>query len=103
MSMHAERTVGAPPGDDVGLQTACFKLNLAEACPGVYVWNVDQRRAKVRCRCRCRACLGVDGGELRAEAFPGDDVAGVDNVLSSTKQMRVKASKREERTGQRCV
>ena len=30
-----EHTAVACPGDDVRMQTACFKLNLAEACPGI--------------------------------------------------------------------
>ena len=30
-----ERRAEACPGDDVGMQTVCFKLNLAEACPGI--------------------------------------------------------------------
>ena len=44
--MHGESGVDAFPGGDVGLQAVCFKLNLAKAYPGVYVGNVDQRRAK---------------------------------------------------------
>ena len=53
----------ACPGDDVGMQTACFKLNLAEACPDIDAGSVGQRLVKVSMH-----------GERRLEAFPGDDV-----------------------------
>ena len=44
-----ERRAVACPGDDVGMQTACFKLNLAEACPGIDAGE-----------CRAETCQGVD-------------------------------------------
>ena len=42
----------ACPGDDVGMQTACFKLNLAEACPGIDAGE-----------CRAETCQGFDAWE----------------------------------------
>ena len=42
-----ERRAVACPGDDVGMQTASFKLNLAEACPGIDAGGtVEQRRVQ---------------------------------------------------------
>ena len=48
-----KRRAVACPGDDVGVKTACFKLNLAEACPSIDVGEV-QDRGVPRCRCRSR-------------------------------------------------
>ena len=58
-----ERRAVACPGNDVGMQTACFKLSLAEACPGF-----DARE------CRAEACSDVDAWGARAESDPGGDV-----------------------------
>ena len=60
----------ACPGVDVGLLTASFKLNFAEAYP-----DIDVRES-------VKACPGA--GERRAEMLPGDDIAGVDNLLSAS-------------------
>ena len=36
------------PGDDAVVQTACFRLNLAEACPGIDAGGiVGQRRVQM--------------------------------------------------------
>ena len=59
------------------------------ACPRVDCGGVDKlivaqlSRGVPRSQCRgsVEACSGVDGGYRRAEEFPGDDVAGVDNLL----------------------
>ena len=58
-----ERKAVACPGDDVGLKAACFKLNLAEACPSIDAGE-----------CRTEACHVSMQGERRVEAVPGDEV-----------------------------
>ena len=58
-------------------------------CPGVDVRGVDSlfysqiSRGVPRYRCKgsVEAYPGVNVGGRRAEAFPGDGVAGVDNLL----------------------
>ena len=59
-----ERRAVACPDHDAGVQTVCFKLNLAEECPGIdAVGSAGQMRVQVPMQ-----------GRRRVEAVPGDDV-----------------------------